>query len=282
LVDGIIFAKMLQFAVDGIYGLAFHVITFPISGMLLGLLYTVCVNANSVYNYKLQDTFDYLKQHGLAIYQVLVFDSIAVGLAARLTNSETDYTSQDLLIFPVYTVLWLLTVEVFYYFFHIAMHRNQFLWKHVHSLHHSTEYSATLQSLHLHPIESLSGFGVPVIWVYIFGKYLHILNFYGALGVQFFVAFNSHSATTVNLLPNWLVNHPLKHEVHHKGNGNFAPFFGFLDKWFGTAVHENEEKEYLLQHHQHKIASDATTTTSTVNQLYNFASGSISKFNKLE
>jgi sterol desaturase/sphingolipid hydroxylase (fatty acid hydroxylase superfamily) len=223
--------------------------------ILLGIVFTFCVIHNSIYKHTMADAFQFLREYGHELYQTMVFNSIFVCLAARLTNYEDAYAWVDLAFLPVYAAVWLMTAETFYYFFHIAMHRNRFLFKYVHSMHHKPEYSAALQAFHVHPIESISGFVVPLIWVFILTKRLHVLNFYSTLGAQFFIGFNAHSASTVNLLPNWIFSHPAKHEVHHKGNGNFAPLFGFFDPWLGTAIHVGNELEYLRKQQNQKFAS---------------------------
>ena len=135
--------------------------------------------------------------------------------------------------------LALLAADVASYWFHRASHRIPWLWA-LHSIHHSSEQLDWFSSLRNHPIGQALG----LLWI---GAALLILGFplrvleaiaplLGVLGVL------GHANVRWEWGPGWrwVFSSPTFHRWHHTtvdegGDRNFAAFFPFIDRMFGTA-----------------------------------------------
>jgi sterol desaturase/sphingolipid hydroxylase (fatty acid hydroxylase superfamily) len=249
---------MFRLMIEGWLGIVIHMVSFPFVGMSIALYFSHLCGKSAVVPYTLKESWDYLLKHFWVIFWALSINAVVVCLLARLTDQDSSYTFLDLLMFPFYTLAWLALAEAVYYFVHRAMHKIPVLWKWIHELHHSTEYTGCMSSIHIHPLELMVFFGGPLPLVLGLGKRLHLWNFYGTLFVQFFLAYYQHSGSVVMVLPDWLFAEPLKHELHHRAHGNYASFFRFWDWFMGTAVHPGKEKEFLESLRDGKIAKNST------------------------
>lgn len=133
------------------------------------------------------------------------------------------------------TVIAVLIFEILIYFWHRALHRNQFLWRTFHQLHHSAERVDALGAFYFSPLD-MAGF-----------------TFLGSLSLTLFVGISPQGITWYLYLtmlltifphtniktPCWLgyiIQRPESHSVHHqKGvhayNYSDLPIFDIL---FGT------------------------------------------------
>jgi sterol desaturase/sphingolipid hydroxylase (fatty acid hydroxylase superfamily) len=241
--------------IEGWVGIMIHVITFSLVALSICLYLSSLLGKSAVISYTLKQSWDYLLQHFWVMYWALAINSVVVCLLARLTDYDEPYTLLDLLALPIYSFAWVVLVEVVYYFAHRSMHKNLVLWRWIHEIHHSTEHTGCMSALHIHPLELMVFFAGPLPLVLGLGKTLHIWNFYAALLLQFFLAFYVHSGSTLMVLPNWLFAEPLKHEVHHRAQGNFAPYFQFWDWFMETSVHPGKEQEFLESLRDRNIAA---------------------------
>ncbi len=123
--------------------------------------------------------------------------------------------------------------EIHFFFIHRLIH-TQFLYKHVHSVHHNSINPSPWSSLSMHPVEHLLYFG-EVVWhliipsnpvVMLFN--MHVVG-YGAINGH--IGFDKLEITDEAALD----SHAYAHYLHHKyfevnyGADGLVP----LDKWFG-------------------------------------------------
>jgi sterol desaturase/sphingolipid hydroxylase (fatty acid hydroxylase superfamily) len=133
----------------------------------------------------------------------------------------------------------LLAIDLCYYVYHRAQHRFRFLWA-LHELHHADSELNATSSYRTYWLE------VPVQTILVTTPTVLL---FGALGPEhgrlvltgslFFLIF-SHSNLRLELGPltGWLVG-PQVHRIHHSRlpghrDRNFAQYFAFLDRLFGT------------------------------------------------
>jgi sterol desaturase/sphingolipid hydroxylase (fatty acid hydroxylase superfamily) len=195
-------------------------------------------------------SFEYEVQFVKKNIHVLWFCMASTALMVRELGNTTDwtrsYTFVDALILPIYIPVYLFLDDTTYYWAHRAMHRSAFLWKYVHAIHHSTDYSGVVSTLYASPIDVGCHIIGPALVHWIFYKQIHTYNFLMLLMVQLPLVFYSHSASTAKLLPEALFLTPLHHEIHHKKNaGNYAQYMQFWDWFMGTQTESGQERDYL-------------------------------------
>ncbi len=132
-------------------------------------------------------------------------------------------------------ILVLLLYDFGYYWLHRALHWRS-LMRRVHWVHHRTSHPTAVDSLYLHPLETVAG--VVVL--------LASMAAVGPLGTGAFIAAAiSHSLVNVLVHANlhtparlaWLTNHwSARHDAHHSDGGNFATITPLWDWLCGTAA----------------------------------------------
>ena len=133
-----------------------------------------------------------------------------------------------------------LITSFFFYWWHRVLHKNDYLWRKIHQLHHSPQRVESLTAFFAHPIDSA------------FATLLSCLSAYFILGasaeaaawaVLFTGLFNFyiHSDTKSPLWLGYFVQRPEMHRIHHK-RGYHANNYGvpIWDLLFGT--YENTNK----------------------------------------
>lgn len=133
----------------------------------------------------------------------------------------------------------LLAIDVLFYWYHRAQHRFDFLWA-IHELHHAdAELNATTSYrtywLEM-PVQSML---ILTPTTLVFGGLGPAHGFAVLVGSLFFLLF-AHANLRLRLGPltGWLVG-PQVHRIHHSRlpghrDRNFAQYFAFLDRLFGT------------------------------------------------
>jgi sterol desaturase/sphingolipid hydroxylase (fatty acid hydroxylase superfamily) len=160
------------------------------------------------------------------------------------TKLYTDPTQINFLGIIVTVLAFIVFNDAWFYFIHRLLHQPWF-FKRIHFIHHKsievnpfTSYSfhiieATLLGLWVIPAIVLIPIYLPAIFItHIIGTYNNILSH---LGYEFY--------------PKWLLKVPVLkyvntstyHSLHHTNfNGNYALFFRFWDKIFGTEIKSYE------------------------------------------
>ncbi len=132
-------------------------------------------------------------------------------------------------------ILVLLLYDLGYYWLHRALHWRP-LMRRVHWVHHRTSHPTAVDSLYLHPLETVAGLVV----------LLASMAAIGPLGAGAFIAVAvAHSLVNVLVHANlsvpvrlaWLTNHwSARHDAHHSSSGNFGNITPLWDWLFGTSA----------------------------------------------
>jgi len=133
----------------------------------------------------------------------------------------------------------LVAIDLLYYFYHRAQHRFRFLWA-IHELHHADAELNATSSYRTYWLEA------PVQLVLVFTPTVVLFGSLGpkhgliVLCVSLFFLIFSHANLRLHLGPltGWVIG-PQVHRVHHSRlpghrDQNFAQYFPFLDRLFGT------------------------------------------------
>lgn len=136
--------------------------------------------------------------------------------------------------------------DVWVYFLHRALHRNDALFRKVHAVHHRAHHPIPLDYLHLHPVEgALGAVGmlaaiallapIPIesLWAYLFLIHLHEGHIHW--GLRSVLPFRIPLLATI-------AHHDLHHAKPRLGT-NFAPIGSSLDRLFGTETDPFETPE---------------------------------------
>lgn len=131
--------------------------------------------------------------------------------------------------------------DVWFYFIHRMMHTNKYLYKKIHSVHHTTIPPIPLDYLFVHPLEALVGSIGLIIGVLFLFLIDGNINFYVVAAYSLYRALHEiaiHSG--FQIIPKkylGFIGGAKHHFNHHKfHNGNYASAFTYLDKLFGTEV----------------------------------------------
>jgi len=210
-----------------------------------------------------------------SVLQAVVFQQIVqtgVGLLLMLTEPDEILTSDEhqmdwlrSLLFPYFATIsvneqhlgasvWMIYhvivpafqfflafffLDTWQYFWHRFMHRNKFMFKHLHSLHHKLYVPYAFGALYNHPLEGLLMDTIGASLAFKFG-------FMSVRQGIFFFAFSTmktvddHSGYVLPFDPFQIVfsNNAKYHDIHHQHYGikkNFSqPFFTFWDRALGT------------------------------------------------
>ncbi len=125
-------------------------------------------------------------------------------------------------------IAMVLLQDLFFYINHLIMHRNKFLYKNVHALHHQYRESIAIATHHVHWVEHIIGNLFPVFigvmilmphpWVIMFWIVLIVIN-----------ALHNHSGFAFPYL-----SYSVHHDWHHYFVNSSYSSIGLCDKIFGT------------------------------------------------
>lgn len=125
--------------------------------------------------------------------------------------------------------------DFLYYWVHRAMHRG-FLWKHVHSVHHRIHTPWAITGHYMHPVEYLTTASLMLVGPLLVGA--HLLPIFLWVAIRQWEAAEGHCGYDVPWSPTHLFpgsDGALHHDYHHaKVKGNYAGFFAWVDRAFGT------------------------------------------------
>lgn len=125
--------------------------------------------------------------------------------------------------------------DFLYYWLHRALH-TRWLYKHVHSIHHRIPAPWAISGGDFHPVEYLLITATALAGPILLGA--HVMTIWIWLIFRQWEAAEGHSGYVFPWNPTrWLPGYqgPAFHDFHHsKFVGNYANFFGYLDKWCGT------------------------------------------------
>ena len=143
-------------------------------------------------------------------------------------------------IFFIQIVIIAITDDFYFYWFHRALHKSKFLYKHIHIIHHRASAPLPIEMYYVHPLEMLLGsFGIFIglsIAYFIF-NFLSIYIPIGYYCLKVFHEMNIHSGFTYLNINN-------HHDMHHtKLRGNYASIFYIFDKLYNTLIDNKKQNE---------------------------------------
>ena len=187
------------------------------------------------------------KQVRLEIYwsitasAVFALGGALTGLAWQkgLTRIYLRFDDYPLWYMPVSVLLFALVHDAYFYFTHRWMHIPA-VYNRVHYVHHLSRDPSPWASFCFHPLESLQESLILPILVFLIPMHPTVFLFY--LTLMTVSAVNNHLG--YELMPGWAQRLGLdgifisgrNHAHHHRYfRTNYALYFTFLDRWFGTA-----------------------------------------------
>lgn len=148
-------------------------------------------------------------------------------------------------------IFFIVTHDLYIYFFHRLQHRNKFLWR-IHEAHHSPKVVDWLSGVRSHAFEILINQTVEFLPIILLGAAPEVAVYKGSVSAVWGMYIHSN----INVRSGWLqyiINGPEMHRWHHalgKGrNRNFSTKLAIWDWIFGTYyLPKNEKaKEYGLK-----------------------------------
>jgi plant 4alpha-monomethylsterol monooxygenase len=149
---------------------------------------------------------------------------------------------------------WRIAVEVaafvllddfLFYWAHRWLHESRWLYRHVHRIHHLATTPIALSGNFMHPVEFLVISTLVLVGPVLLGS--HVVTLWVWVAVRQWEAAAHHSGLTLpprlfRRIP--LYDGPAHHDFHHsKFIGNYAGFFSWTDRLFGTE--SKRFREYL-------------------------------------
>lgn len=179
---------------------------------------------------------------GLNLVQMMV--SLGVGYVFRdKIAAQAWWPLPESVPAPVVGLAAFFLTSFLFYFWHRALHANDFLWRTVHQLHHSPQRLESLSAFYAHPLDSAAATALGCLCSYVvFGASASA----AAWCVLYTGAFNLyvHSDTRSPRWLGYLVQRPEMHRVHHQ-RGHHAQNYGLpiWDLLFGTWANPRERIE---------------------------------------
>ena len=148
-------------------------------------------------------------------------------ITPRCIDTSWQLSLNDILYTPIYFIVYTYLADIWFYFTHLTLHRNRFLYKHIHSIHHQWLFPMGICAIYAHPLEHIvSNIGSVIIGPVILPINSTLFCLWIILTTLNTVI--SHSGSYIYMLNNET------HDLHHRiMSGNFG-VRGFCDKLFGT------------------------------------------------
>ena len=200
--------------------------------------------------YKLQDKpFEVSRHIGPILTRMTLNTLIVAGLLVlawpllRLTGIHAGE----------HPVWWLIIAQIaffmvlddfLYYWMHRWMHANKWILRHVHSIHHRLRNPFALAGNYFHWLELVLTIGVALAGPILVSAHVEVLYLW--LILRQFEAADGHTGYSFPWDPTHLIpgyHGALYHDFHHSHyQGNYAGFFSYVDRFFGTYVHDFEAR----------------------------------------
>ena len=228
-----------------------YTILIIVSCNVIGLIFTlVSIHVTALNRFKIQKRrikpITFYKRLPLIIFNISLLILISyVGLyffydyGFFLEGESLNKSST----FPIITAqLFLILVidDLYFYFLHAMMHKNKFILKKIHYLHHRSIAPVALEYIYVHPLEWMSGYLGPFIGILIISLFgpVSIFSFWLYQIIRNIHELDVHSGFKSKFskwIPFW--GETEHHDKHHESlNGNYATTFTFWDEVFGTKI----------------------------------------------
>ena len=144
---------------------------------------------------------------------------------------------------------FLLLDDFLFYWMHRWMHKNKWVLRHIHSVHHRIKNTCALDGNYFHWVEFVLIGSLAMVGPILLGCHLYVLYLW--IIIRNLEAADGHAGydlpwNPLRFLP--LYDGPVYHDFHHaRFKGNYAGALHYVDRYFGTYI-----KEYLDYKRDHK------------------------------
>ena len=189
-------------------------------------------------------------------FDLFLLSSTFIEYITHLYIKETFYNEErilcrqsffyDLQSFILISFYFEITFDLFHYISHLLLHKNTYLYKNIHKIHHKFKYPSCITTFYQHPVDMvLSNLLPTIITMYIipvkptYFQYIMISTYkvFSEISGHLGKYTKSISFSQFIWLPKML-NIELKiehHDLHHSNNNcNYGKRFSLYDKIFGT------------------------------------------------
>ncbi len=177
---------------------------------------------------------------GYTVIQSLVL-GVVIGALLEGLDALAGWSRRGLLAgwsVPAQVMLFVVTHDLYIYWFHRLQHRSPRLWR-LHEAHHSTADLDALASTRSHALEIFINQTIEFAPLVLLGAAPEVAPLKGAVSAVWGLWIHANVDVRTGALQ-WIVNGPEAHRWHHAVDAeardrNFATKFAFWDRLFGTA-----------------------------------------------
>ena len=211
---------------------------------LIGYIYTALIlHTNLINDYRIQPK-EYFAKRFYERFPLILFNiSILLGVGivgVFLLQDFIDFGLPTVWVFTWQLVLIFLIDDLYFYFYHSALH-TKFLYKHIHKTHHRSTMPIPMEYIFTHPLEWFFGAIGPFIGLVVIASFaeIKIYAFWAMSALRNLHELDIHSgiksSKITSLIPFYGTTE--HHDLHHsKNKGNYASTFTLWDKVFGTEI----------------------------------------------
>jgi sterol desaturase/sphingolipid hydroxylase (fatty acid hydroxylase superfamily) len=146
----------------------------------------------------------------------------------------------DPLTVTIQVILAFVFDDIWFYFYHRWLHENEFMLKHVHSIHHRAFKPFPLEYLYAHPLEWMLGMVGTVLafGVFVLFSSLNVYSFWIFGLLRNLHEIHIHSDLSLPILSKIpFISTTKHHDDHHaRLKGNYSSTFHWLDRLFKTEI----------------------------------------------
>ena len=211
---------------------------------LIGYIYTALIlHTNLINDYRIQPKEYFAKRFyerfPLILFNISILLSLGI-VAVFLLQDFIDFGLPTVWVFTWQLVLIFLIDDLYFYFYHSALH-TKFLYKHIHKTHHRSTMPIPMEYIFTHPLEWFFGAIGPFIGLVVIASFseINIYAFWVMSALRNLHELDIHSgiksSKITSLIPFYGTTE--HHDLHHsKNRGNYASTFTLWDKVFGTEI----------------------------------------------
>ena len=211
---------------------------------LIGYIYTALIlHTNLINDYRIQPKEYFAKRFYERLPLILFNISILLGvgiIGVFLLQDFIDFSLPTVWVFTWQLILIFLIDDLYFYFYHAALH-TKFLYKHIHKTHHRSTMPIPMEYIFTHPLEWFFGAIGPFIGLVVIASFseINIYAFWVMSALRNLHELDIHSgiksSKITSLIPFYGTTE--HHDLHHsKNRGNYASTFTLWDKVFGTEI----------------------------------------------
>ena len=211
---------------------------------LIGYIYTALIlHTNLINDYRIQPKKYFAKRFYERFPLILFNISILLGvgiIGVFLLQDFIDFSLPTVWVFTWQLILIFLIDDLYFYFYHAALH-TKFLYKHIHKTHHRSTMPIPMEYIFTHPLEWFFGAIGPFIGLVVIASFseINIYAFWVMSALRNLHELDIHSgiksSKITSLIPFYGTTE--HHDLHHsKNRGNYASTFTLWDKVFGTEI----------------------------------------------